>query len=289
MLNKILKNISGLKILVALILIGVITIILIKTLETPEVSPVIISRINSADSILIHSDSLVSPILYSKVPDLSELSVKDRKKRFIHMMLPAILMAREKIAVEHNLVERLIDKQEEQGFSSEDSIEMSNLLEKFNANSEFDLLDRLKPPPISIILAQAAIESGWGNSRFFREANNVFGIWSYNSNEKRILAGESRGDTNIYLRSYDTLFESVYDYLLVIARGNAYKDFREIRTESDDPYRLIWFLRNYSEKRLGYVVDLRNMIEFNNLIKYDHYQLEEIDKDDENWKKLLDS
>jgi Bax protein len=289
MLNKILKNFSLLKILLVLVLIGALTFVLIKILESPAGSPIKIVDVNVADSIVIHSDSLVKPVLYSQVPDLSELSVKDRKRRFIHLMLPAILLAQEKIAVERIQVERLLENAEEQGFSSEDSIELNRFLEKFNAKNERDLLNRLHPHPLSIILAQAAIESGWGSSRFFKEANNAFGIWSYNTNEPRIVAGESRGEGAIFLRSYDTLFESVYDYLLVVARGHAYRDFRNIRRKSQNPYRLIWFLSNYSEKRLGYVSSLRTIIEFNDFIQYDQYRLEKIDRNDENWKKLLDS
>ncbi|WP_010665390.1 glucosaminidase domain-containing protein [Marinilabilia salmonicolor] len=289
MLNKILKNLSGLKILLALVLIGAITFILVKILETSAGSPVIIAHINTSDSIVIHSDSLVKPVLYSKLPDLSELAVKDRKKKFIHLMLPAVLLAQEKLAVERVQVEQLLKKKKEQSFSQKDSIELNHFLEKFNAKNESDLLNRLHTHPTSIILAQAAIESGWGSSRFFKEASNAFGIWSYNSNEQRIVAGESRGEDAIFLRSYDTLFDSVYDYLLVVARGHAYRDFRNVRRKSQNPYRLIWFLSNYSEKRLGYVASLRTIIEFNDFIQYDHYLLEKIDKNDENWKKLLDS
>jgi Bax protein len=286
------KSLSSRKALLlvgGLLIGGSILFTLIKILGSPSGSPVTVVDISTADSIVIHSDSLVKPVLYSTIPDLSELSIKERKKRFVHLMLPAILLAQEKIAEERLQIERIVGKKEENGLSAEDSTLLNNYIEKFNAKNGRDLLDRLNPHPISIILGQSAIESGWGSSRFFREANNVFGIWSYSSNEKRIVAGESRGGNNIYLRSYDTLFDSVYDYLVVIARGNAYKDFRKTRIKSEDPYRLIWFLRNYSEKRLGYVVALRNMIEFNNFIQYDHYRLEKIDKDDENWKKLLDS
>jgi Bax protein len=291
MLNKLTKNLSSRKalLLVGGILIGGSILFTLIKILSPSGSPVVIADISTPDSIVIHTDSLVKPILYSKVPDLSELSVKERKKRFIHLMLPAILLAQEKMLEERLQIERIIGRKNEGGLSGEDSTILNGYIEKFKAKSGQDLLDRLNLHPSSIILAQSAIESGWGSSRFFREANNVFGIWSYNSNEKRIVAGESRGGNNIYLRSYDTLFDSVYDYLVVIARGNAYKDFRKTRIKSEDPYRLIWFLRNYSEKRLGYVVALRNMIEFNNFIQYDQYQLEEIDKNDESWKKLLAS
>ncbi|WP_291856762.1 glucosaminidase domain-containing protein [Marinilabilia sp.] len=292
MLKKITEYLSwrnALSIAGGLLIIGSVVFTLVKILAPPSGSPVMIADISTADSIVIHSDSLVKPVLYLKVPDLSELSVKERKKKFIHLMLPAILLAQEKISTERLQIERIVNKREEKGLSAEDSIILNNYFEKFKAKNVNDLLNRLQTHPVSIVLAQAAIESGWGSSRFFKEANNAFGIWSYNTNEKRIVAGESRGEDTVFLRSYDTLFDSVYDYLLVIARGSVYKDFRKTRMKSQNPYRLIWFLSNYSEKRLGYVVSLRTIIEFNDFSQYDHYQLEEIDKNDENWKNLLAS
>jgi Bax protein len=272
--------------------IAVIVLIVIWSLfhllGRPSGHPVKIVEINSTDSIVMHTDSMVTPVLYSNVPDLSQLEVRTRKERFINLMLPAILLAQEKMATERLRMDKLINEKENGSFAAEDSILLHNYIEKFKAHSARDLLERMQPHPVSIILAQAAIESGWGTSRFFREANNIYGVWSFNSNEKRIRAGETRGDKKIFLKRYDTLFQSVYDYLLVIARANAYKDFRNTRMKSQNAYRLIWFLSNYSEKRVGYVIALRQMIEFNDLTQYDHYQLDEINMQDENWKKLLE-
>ena len=62
---------------------------------------------------------------------------------------------------------------------------------------------RLKTHPTSIVLAQAAIESGWGSSRFYKEANNVFGVWSYSENEPRIKAMEDREGKSVYVKKYD--------------------------------------------------------------------------------------
>ncbi|PWD98892.1 glucosaminidase domain-containing protein [Marinilabilia rubra] len=262
---------------------------IVKLSEKPAGEPLIQVDAQSTDSIVMHSDSTVSPVIYTQVPDLSELDVDERKERFIHLMLPSILLAQEKIKTQRVEVEYLLAKKEEGTFSSEDTLELNKYLEEFNAENPEGLINRMQPHPVSITLAQAAIESGWGTSRFFREANNVYGVWSFNSEEDRIRAGEARDGQNIYLRSYDSLFESVYDYLMVLARGNAYKGFRETRQKSQNPYRLIWYLSNYSEKRLNYVVYLRQMIEYNELTQYDYYELVEIDKQDENWQELLDS
>ena len=63
----------------------------------------------------------------------------------------------------------------------------------------------MKTHPYKYRLAQAAIESGWGTSRFYKEANNVFGIWSYSENELRIKAMEDREGKSVYVRKYDVL------------------------------------------------------------------------------------
>ncbi len=272
----------------ALIVIAVVWITLHNNLQ-PDRYPVTIKQPTSIDSIVLHKDSLVVPIIYSRIPDLSILKAKDRKEQFIHLMLPSILLAREKMATQRKELKKIIDRMQNGTVSSQDSLLLKTSIEKFKAKGPQDLLKRMQPHPASIILAQAAIESGWGTSRFFKEANNIYGIWSYNSKEDRIRAEIMRQGKSIYLRKYKTMFDSVYDYLLTIARSHAYKDFRDARANSQNPYRLIWFLSNYSEQRVKYVNDLRLMIEYNNLTQYDHFHLVEIDKKDETWKKLLAS
>ncbi len=131
-------------------------------------------------------------------------------------------------------------------------------------------------------------QSGWATSRFCLEANNVFGIWSFDADEDRIKASATRGGRNVYLRKYDSVFESIYDYLETIARANAYEQFRKARVSRDDPFRLIWYLNNYSERRYEYVRSLRNMIEYNKLYKYDNFHLADIRKSDKNYKDLLE-
>ncbi len=275
----------------AVISVAVIIVIwgIVKITEKPSGHPVVLVDEISADSVYLHADSLVKPFIYTEVPDLSVLNKEERKKRFIHLLLPSILLAQEKMASQLEQVKLLIERKEVESYSLNDSLLLDEYLERFNAQNPQDLINRMQPSPVSIILAQAAIESGWGTSRFFMEANNVFGIWSFNSEEDRIRAGQSRGGRSVYLRSYDSLFDSIYDYLMVIARGNAYKDYRETLVKSQNPYRLIWFLSNYSEKRLSYVSYLRQMIEFNDLVQYDHYTLVKIDKRDENWQKISES
>ncbi len=249
---------------------------------------VIVNNCTSVDSIIDIKSDIVPPILYSSIPDLRKVHYKERTRLFVDMMLPSVLMARKKMDLKRERVLKINAAINNGVVTERDSLYLNSLKEFYKTEDVNDIIKRLVPNPVSIILAQAAIESGWATSRFCREGNNIFGIWSYNSSEKRIKASQSRGDNDVYLRKYDSIFESVYDYLETIAKANAYKQFREVRLYSDNPYRLIWYLNNYSEKRFEYVQNLRNMIEFNDLHNYDSYTLAKINKNDTIWKSLLD-
>jgi len=64
--------------------------------------------------------------------------------------------------------------------SAQDLVFLDKMYKKFKTDNNRELLIRMKTHPVSIVLAQAAIESAWGESRFFKKGNNIFGMWSYN-------------------------------------------------------------------------------------------------------------
>lgn len=132
----------------------------------------------------------------------------------------------------------------------------------------------LKPHPISLTLAQAAMESSWGTSRFFNEAKNVFGVWSFNKKEPRIAAAAQRGNKKIWLKKYATIKDSVRDYYKTLGRSFAFKEFRKERLISNDPLILVTKLDKYSEKGAAYGQELSSMITFNKFLKYDNNNLE---------------
>lgn len=269
---------------VLIVLIGVFVFLRIKTKVIGQ--PLIEKYLTSPDSILIQNDSLVLPIIYHGNPDLRSVRGAERKERFVNMMLPSIMIAQKKIEKQRKRLEKLERKMHRGKLTVEDSSVVDSVLIYFKSQDLRQVINNLQFHPISIVLAQAAIESGWGTSRFFLEANNVFGIWSYNSYEDRIAASETRDENTIYLRKYDNLYGSVYDYLITVARAPAYKKLREVRLETDDPYELIQYLINYSELREEYVKILGNVIRQNDLTKYDHFKLADIDENDPLWQNL---
>ena len=151
--------------------------------------------------------------------------------------------------------------------TNKDKIEA--LKKSYKAKSDEELLMALKPHPISVTLAQAAMESSWGTSRFFKEANNLFGVWSFNKNEPRIAASGQRGNKTIWLKKYATVKESVTDYYKNLGRSFAFKEFRQEKMISNNPYVLVTKLDRYSEKGAKYGEELTSMMSFNKFLNYD--------------------
>lgn len=191
-----------------------------------------------------------------------EISVQERKEQFRATVIPVIN------AVHASLVQRYLKVEAAVKAGAADD-KFVDLLVEYNASDNEELLLVLKPHPVSITIAQAAMESSWGTSRFFNEANNVFGIWSFSKNEPRLAAAEKRGEKTIWLKKYASVADSVRDYYRVLARGDAYKAFRRLRMKTSDPYELVMKLDRYSEKGVEYSRALAAIIRFNNFYSYD--------------------
>ncbi|WP_457748197.1 glucosaminidase domain-containing protein [Sulfurimonas sp.] len=192
-----------------------------------------------------------------------KMTVAQKKARFYALLVPPVEKVYAELEAEYENTKKDIQ-------SHTNLKKIQALKKKYKAKSDKELLMRMKPHPQSITLAQAAMESAWATSRFFREANNVFGVWSSNKNQKRIAAGEKRGGTRtIWLRKFDTIEDAVRAYYLMMSRTRTYKEFRHLNYTSNDVYKIVKGLRNYSERKDEYVKELRSMIRYNKLTKYD--------------------
>ncbi|WP_434637056.1 glucosaminidase domain-containing protein [Sulfurimonas sp. NW7] len=214
-------------------------------------------------SLLVLSDERLIIKKSKKRAATHQLSVKEKKKRFLMLLVPIIRKVHNELMQRYKRIAKDIANKENRE-------EIEFLKKKYKATSDEDLLARLKPHPVSIVLAQAAMESSWATSRFFKEANNVFGMWSSHLNEKRIAAGRKRGGTQtIWLRKFDTLEDAIRAYFEMIATGKAYHRLRQLRLEYDDPYKITQGLDKYSEMGEDYIKVLNQVIKFNHLTKYD--------------------
>lgn len=190
------------------------------------------------------------------------IPVSLKKENFKKIMVPIVRSVYFELENKYKMVRKHIHMKTESEY-------IEKLKVEYKADSEQELLHAIKPHPISIVLAQSAIESAWLTSRFAKEANNIFGVWSFSKNEPRIAASNTRGDKTIYLKKYKNYTEAVRDYYKSIAKSWAYPQFRYLRTVTNDPYILLPHLKSYSEKGEVYTNILAKMIKSNKFYQYD--------------------
>ncbi len=227
-------------------------------------------RIRSTEDITIFKNKEIKPINYTNTISLNKLQVSKKKQTFFNMILPAILISKQKFKVLRTRAKNIINNNNP---SAKDLAFLDKMYTKFKTTDNKELLIRMKTHPVSIVLAQAAIESAWGESRFFKKGNNIFGMWSYNKDEPRIRARETRKGKYIYVKKYRTLSDAIDDYFVTIGRG-AYKNFRKHRNITDDPLQLVQYLVNYCELRGKYTRKLKRFIIKNRLTKFDEYKID---------------
>jgi Bax protein len=136
------------------------------------------------------------------------------------------------------------------------------------------LLRRVDVLPPSLVLAQAATESGWGTSRFAREGNNLFGQWCY-SQGCGLVPVRRHANASHEVKSFRTVQESINAYFKNLNTFSSYQDLRVIRQDLRnsakpiDGLSLTKGLGEYSERGEAYINELQAMIRHNNLLARD--------------------
>ncbi|MDF1614878.1 glucosaminidase domain-containing protein [Desulfurivibrio dismutans] len=225
------------------------------------------------------------PLVFTSFPvDMGQLRASTRKRLFLHTLAPTAMVALAEVAHERAELLRVVGRMDfaectleklireevsyqDCGLVSAEADFLRLLSAKYRTARMDVLLNRVNVIPLSLVLAQAAMESAWGGSRFVQEGNNIFGVWTWGS-EGMVPANRAPGMTH-RVAIYDSLLDSVRAYLLMLNRVSAYSTLREIRRESMDSLALVNGLRYYSEKRERYVDDLRRLIKTNQMQRYD--------------------
>ncbi len=157
----------------------------------------------------------------------------ERKHIFLKVMLPLLLEANERILADRRHLERLeAILRTEAWIPLKDAVwlgEMSALYEVEDGDVA-ELLRRVDVIPVSLALAQSAVESGWGTSRFAREGNAVFGQRSWNSLDGLVPNDRDPDKTHV-VKSFKDLKAAVAAYLANLNRHEAYEAFRDLRAE----------------------------------------------------------
>lgn len=201
--------------------------------------------------------------------DLRKFSAVKKKELFVQILLPAIKVVNAEIENNKNIIAYLSQKD---SLTPEEKEYAEELFTKYRVeygNWE-ELNSQMIIYPTSLILTQGAIESAWGTSRFFREGNNLFGMWSTNPNEPRIAAKGVRDNGFVpHLKKYETVKDSVADIVLTISRNNAYKNVRKLINENEPPEVVATGLIKYSEEGEVYIKKIVDTMNYNNFTEYD--------------------
>lgn len=203
-----------------------------------------------------------------------------RKSLFVAAVLPLILAANDVIAAEREQLKRL--KQMAPELSKRDRRRLARLAARYRMEpDDLDgLLIRVDTVPPSLALAQAAIESGWGTSRFARQGNALFGQWTWKEGAGLKPKRMRKGLGNYAIKRYDNLYASVADYMRNLNTQKAYAGFRRQRAamrargQWPNGSAVTATLRHYSEEGEAYVAKLLTVIKTNRLGPLDAARLE---------------
>ena len=123
--------------------------------------------------------------------------------------------------------------------------------------------------PKELIIAQAAIETGWGKSRFANEGNNLFGIRTWNIDEPHLLPIPWTKWPGWGVKVYETRCDSVRDYLRILNEVFAFSEFRAARDSGiDDGIILADYLSLYASNQ-NYTKLIKEVIKYNIRGEYD--------------------
>ena len=216
-------------------------------------------------------------------PDFSSYPAGiERKTAFINYLYPLIEESNALITKQRETVLALKKQTIDSQLSWWQQIQINKLaarykMDDFDSNSDDDwkkLSTRVNITPPAMALAQAAKESGWGTSRFASEGNNFFGQWCYTKGCGLIPKARQPGKSH-EVAVFTSAKASVQAYMLNINTHQAYRELRKIRGKLQKTGKtlsgidLVEGLNAYSERGSIYVKELRSMIKFNELDKFD--------------------
>ena len=176
-------------------------------------------------------------ILNKNINEINLDFLSESKKDFVKTLLPLISYENQNIILERSKLENIRDFLDYNNTLSKSDMKYLNKISKkyrikTNDKHKYDLvnelLDRVDVIPNSIVLAQAANESGWGTSRFAIEFNAIFGEYTYDFSNGVIPLLREEGEKHL-VKSFDSVNKSVQSYFNNLNSHYAYKDFREVR------------------------------------------------------------
>ena len=226
----------------------------------------------------IRKNKVVKPINIDLLPKEIKFIENSKKKKelFIKIVLPLILEENNRIFLDRKRLFAILNK------NKNTEIEKKWLKNKFKqygvVNRDLTTLKiRLDVFPVSLAIAQAAKETGWGTSRFALEGNALYGQWTWSKDGITPASAES-GSTHKVMK-FKILQASVRAYQRNLNTHSGYKEFREARAMQRDnsgklnSLLLVDYLDKYAETGKEYTIILKKIIEQNSLTDFDDAKL----------------
>lgn len=228
--------------------------------------------------LVIDEDELTSTTL---LPDFASIEqTPERKAQFLDMLRPLVDEKNSKLLKSR---ERLLKIKTEwdnsQSVTGVNKRNLEKLREKFHVTYKTYpederaieiLLLRVDAIPSSMVLAQAAVESGWGTSRFAEEAHNLFGHWCYTPG-CGLIPSRRAANAKHEVKKFNNVEESLTAYFNNINTHNAYRPWRQLRAQlRHEPTQftgrtMVAELGKYSSRGAAYIHELRTVIRSNKL------------------------
>ena len=226
----------------------------------------------------VRAGQKVKPIYLTKLPkDLKTLGdTKTKRELFIKIVLPLILYENEKIIDDRKRLFKILGK----NFNSPgEKVWLNRRFKEYKIEDKdfAELKMRMDIIPVSIALAQAANESGWGTSRFALEGNALFGQWTWS--KKGISPKNKDPNQSHKILQFQILKASVRAYKNNLNTHNAYKEFREVRAKLRQSgttitgLALIKYLKKYASIGEKYTELIEGIMVQNSLTDFDKANL----------------
>ena len=206
------------------------------------------------------------------------------KKDFVKTLLPLISYQNQNILLERSKLEELRASLIDHNTLSKTDLKFLNKIsqkyriktaDKHKYDLVNELLNRVDIIPNSIVLAQAANESGWGTSRFAREFNALFGEYTYDYSDGVVPLLREEGEKHL-VKTFTSVDKSVQSYFNNLNSHYAYEDFREVREMMREKNNfsniklLVEELDSYAAD-INYITTINAIIDANKLDQFDAF------------------
>ena len=226
----------------------------------------------------VREKKLVKPVALTLLPQEIKMieNTTKRKEFFIQIILPLILQENNNIKLDRKRLFSIINK------NNNTNLEKKWLEKKYKQygvpSKDLSILKvRLDEIPVSLAIAQAAKETGWGTSRFAQEGNALFGQWTWSGDGIKPAGADN--DSTHKVMKFKVLQASVKAYHRNINTHSSYRGFRGARAELRDQRKILdsmvlsEYLDKYAETGKEYVKILQQIIRQNNLSDFDDAKL----------------